>query len=134
MSRFAWLAALLFAFAGAASAVAQDAKADPREKLETAIPEAIRLLEAKDYAKLLKDFVKPEDFKRITASTPLEDFARKFGEGKAPRLLEALKAAKELKPELADAGRKATYSFKEPIGGKSTITFVQVDKYWYIAD
>jgi hypothetical protein len=133
--RFLSLLATFFVLFGClANAPAQDSKADPREKLETAIPEAIRLLEAKDYAKLLKNFVKPEDFKRITEQMPLEDFAKEFGKAKADGLMAALKAIKDVKPKLEEDDKKATFVFKEPIGGKESMIFVKVDKYWYISD
>lgn len=121
-------------FSCLASCPAQDSKTDPREKLETAIPEAIRLLEAKDYTKLLKNFVKPEDFKRITESQPLEAFARQFGKDKSDNLLTVLKSIKDVKPKLEDEGEKAVFTLKEAVGGKDKITFEKVDKFWYIAD
>lgn len=42
-----------------------DTKADPREQLKTAVPEAIRLLEKKDYQTLLKQFILPQDLEKI---------------------------------------------------------------------
>jgi len=42
-----------------------DAKAKPREKLPTAIGEAIRLLEAKEHENFIKDFLSPDDLKQL---------------------------------------------------------------------
>lgn len=107
-------------------------KPDPRESLDTAIPEAIRLLEKKDYEGLLKAFVAPADFERITAKKPLPDFAKEFGEEKADRLLTVLNAVKGTTPTLSEDKALATFEFKEQIKGKSDIKFQKIDKYWYI--
>ncbi len=61
-----------------------------REQLATAIPEGIRLLEATEFESFLKCFVPPADLKRITEETSLAEFAKTFGQRKAPRLLEVL--------------------------------------------
>jgi len=113
-------------------AVAQDVKPESREALETAIPEGIRLLEAKEYKVFVEIFVPPADLKRIVEGSSLEEFAKKFGERKAPRLLEILKEIKGTKPSLDESGTKATFALKEEKDGKKSITFVKVDKYWYI--
>lgn len=114
------------------TALAADSKADPREKVDTAVLEGIRLLEAKDYVKFLKEFVAPDDFKNLTAKGTLEEFAKKFGENKGPRLLQVLKSIKDSKPTLDKDEKTATYEMKESIGGKKEIKFKKIDKYWYI--
>jgi hypothetical protein len=111
---------------------ADDVKPDPRENLNTAIPEAIRLLEAKEYKVFLKSFVIPEDFKRITATKSLEEFAKVFGERNGLKLLKVCKVIKDVKPTLDDTGTKATFAINQEIAGKKSITFVKVEKHWYI--
>jgi hypothetical protein len=113
---------------------ADENKADPQEKLETAIPYGIRLLEEKEYAKFLQKFVEPEQFKKITANTPLDEFAKGFAERKAPVLLKVLKAVKDLKPTLDDEGKVATYEIKDKdqTEGRTSITFQKTEKLWYI--
>jgi hypothetical protein len=122
---FLWLLALV----GLAVA---DSDVDPREKLETAVPEGIRLLEAKDYSTFLKNFVPPDDLKKYTENSSFDEFAKQFGETKAPRLLQVMKAIKEVKPTVDPSGMKATYELQEPIAGKKTITWLKIDKHWYI--
>ncbi len=112
--------------------VAEDEQADPRETLKSAIPEGIRLLSAKEYTGFLKSFVAPDDLKKITERKSMEEFAKRFGERKAGRLLEVLKEIKSGTPELDAAGTTATFQLKEAVGGKGTIKFVKVKKYWYI--
>jgi hypothetical protein len=129
MKRFAATLGLLVAFCGMVQA---DDKPDPREKVDTAIAEAIRLLEAKDYAGLLKNFVPPDDLKMMTATVTIDEAGKRFGEGKAPRLLKALKEAKTVKPTMDGSGNKATFTFKESIDGKKDIVFAKIGKYWYI--
>jgi len=112
---------------------AEDAKAEAREKLDTAIAEGIRLLEAKSHEAFLRAFVAPADFKKITDKQPLADFATKFAEKKAAQLLDTLKAIKDAKPKLEENDTRATFDLPKELGGsKETITFVKIDKYWYI--
>jgi hypothetical protein len=112
--------------------VTAQGKADPREELETAIPEAIRLLEAKEYETFLKTFIPPDDFKSVTKQVSLEEFAKRFGKDKAADLLRVLKAIKGTKPTLDPDGTKAP--FKHGIKGapKDSITFVKMDGLWYL--
>lgn len=125
-----FLVAFIAMFAWVATSAT--ATADPREKVETAVAEGVRLLEAKDYPTFLKNFVKPDDFKRLTEKMSLEEFATGFGEGKAEPILKVLKSLQDTKPELDATGTKATYAIKEALAGKREITFTKVDKYWYI--
>ena len=114
------------------SSLRAEDKPDPRENLDTAIPEAIRLWEQKDYEGLLKTFVAPVDFERITAKKPLPEFAKQFGEEKADNLLTVLNSIKGTMPKLSEDKAMATFEFKERIMGKSDIQFQKIDKYWYI--
>lgn len=113
-------------------AAADDAKPDPREKLDTAIPEAIRLLEAKEHLKFIKTFVSPDELKKITEKGSIEDLAKSFGEKKADRLLKILGAIKDAKPTLSDDGKTATFDLKALPDSKGSISFLKVEKYWYI--
>ena len=121
---------LVFSFATAV--FSQEVKPELREALETVIPEGIRLLEAKEYKVFVELFVPPAELKKIAERTPLEEFAKQFGERKSPQLLEALNEIKGAKPRLDDSGTKATFALREEMGKKRTITFVKVDKHWYI--
>ena len=129
-ARLLLISSLVFSFG--IPVISQDVKPESREALETAIPEGIRLLEAKEYEAFVEIFVPPADLKKITEGTSLEKFAKRFGERKAPRLLEIFKEIKGTKPSLDDNGTKATFALKEEKDGKKAITFVKVDKYWYL--
>jgi hypothetical protein len=127
------LLVLLFLSAFDVSAAqAQDPKPDPREKLETAIPEGIKLLTAKEFQPFIEKFVAPDDLKEITKRTTVEEFAKRFGEEKAETLLKVLENIKDTKPTFDKTGTKATYTLTQTIGNKKTITFKKVEKYWYI--
>jgi hypothetical protein len=102
------------------------------ENLEQDIAEAIRLLEAKDYKGLLKRYVEPELLKNITERLTLEKFAEKFAGDKADKLLNALKATKDLTPQMDHETNIATYTFKQPVDGTSQIRFRKIGKLWYI--
>lgn len=116
----------------ASTVFGQEVKAKDRESLETIIPVGIVLLEAKEYELFLKTFVPPDELKKITEKTPLERFAKEFSERKAPRILEVLKEIKGTKPNLTDSDKKAVFTLKEEIASKNSITFLKIEKYWYI--
>ena len=69
-----------------------------------------------------------------TKKTPLDEFAKEFGEKKAARLLEILISVKDAEPVLDSSAMKATYKLDEPVGGKDSISFVRIDKYWYLSN
>lgn len=112
------------------TALQADDKQAWREKLDTAIPEGIRLLEAKEYASFLKAFVEPSEFEKLTQTIGLEEFAVKFGEKKAGQLLEVLKHIKGKAPKID--GNDAVYDVKVEGFSKDKIKFKKVEKYWYI--
>ena len=128
------VATSIFAPLIASIAFSQEAKPDPREELKTAIPAAIELLENKEYESFIKRFVPPIDLERILKKVTIEDFAKKFGERKSDLLLKVLNIIKDAKPKLDPDGEKATFALKEPIGGKQSMTFLKVGKYWYLGN
>jgi hypothetical protein len=127
--------ALVFVLAATAM-VADQVKAadaaDPREKLETAVPEVIRLLEAKEYATMLKEFVSPDALKKITAEVSFDELVQRFSAGKADDLLKTLKSIQGRKPEMSADGSKATFAREDPKA--RPVVFMKTDKYWYIAN
>jgi hypothetical protein len=123
-----------FCFLLSLNTLADEKKPDPREKVETALAEAIRLLEAKDYTTVIKNFAPPEVLEKMTKEKSLEEVAKGFGEGKGPRLLKVLKATKDVKPKLNNAGDKATFELPEEVNSKKSVSFIKVGKYWYITD
>ena len=127
---------LMFSFAIAsiliAPAIGQDVKPEEREKLETLIPAGIRLIEAKEFEKLIKVFAPPEALKEITSVMTMQELVENFKEDKAPQLLTIFKEIKEAKPELSEDGKTAVYKLKESVGSKETVTFRKIEKYWYL--
>ncbi|QDT53476.1 hypothetical protein Pan44_14930 [Caulifigura coniformis] len=116
----------------AACAVAEDKKADPRESVETAVPEAIRLLEAKEYKEFLKAFVPPETFEKITQRKTIDEFSEDFGKSKSGDLLKVLRAIKDQSPTYNDSRTKATYQFELEGISKKSISFGKIGNVWYI--
>jgi len=43
-----------------------------------------------------------------------------------------LKSIKDAKPKLDPAGRVATFTPVEPVGGKKSIVFMKIGRFWYI--
>ena len=112
--------------------VAEDVKLETRESLETAVPEAIRLLKQRNYETFVKTFLPPALLDEVAERTSLEEFAKTFGEQKSMRLLLVLKEIKDAKPELDDTATTASFALKTKIRGRKSITFVKIEKYWYI--
>lgn len=109
------------------------AKADPRENLDSAIGEAIRLLEAKDYAAFLKTFIEPTML--ASRRDSFEAFAASFAGERADRLLATLKHLRTLKPAMNTDATIATYQ-PDPNAGVGTrpVRWEKTGKYWYIAN
>jgi hypothetical protein len=103
---------------------------DPRERLDTAIAEGIKLLEAKDYVKFLTMFVPPD----ALAGQNIEQFAADFARRKGPMALAALKEIQTAKPTMSNDGLTATYAVTPgPDGGPTSMMWSKIGKYWYIA-
>jgi hypothetical protein len=108
---------------------------DPRLTLDTAIPEAIRLLEARQHAAFLRRFVPPDTLKELSAAESFDGFVQAFGDdGKATAMLAALKRIKGTRPVLDGDGRRATFTFQPAIEGRTSLTFVRLGEVWYISD
>ena len=121
--------ALLATFTWSFAAVPDDIRQD----LGKLVPEAVRLLEAKEYATVLETLMPPDEFKKITAQMPLAEFATKFGERNAASLLSALKALKDKKPKLSDDGGKATFDLPEISGvPRKDMVFSKIEGRWYL--
>ena len=106
---------------------------DPRERLETAIEEAIRLLDKKDYTTFLSMFVPPEALARRRDT--LEEFAAAFAGEKADRLLAALKQIRTATPAMSPEGTQATYQISpRPERGPDSLRWNKIGKFWYIAN
>jgi hypothetical protein len=111
---------------------AEDKKPDPRGALETAIPEGIRLLEAKEYKPFIEKFALPEHLAKMKERGDFDEVVERFGKQDAPDLLGALKSIKDAKPTLDKEGNEATYELKRPVRDKKVIKFKKVDKLWYL--
>jgi len=119
--------------AQAVSDVASEpSNADPRQSLDTAIPEAIRLLQAQDLVGFYNEFVQPEkpnvsagQFDALVRQTP--NFQQKIDE-----LVQMLQSLQGLTPELDDSGKKATFKgIKQSNGVSIDMNFSKRDGLWY---
>jgi hypothetical protein len=116
--------------AGSNPAPAANGK-DPREELPTAIAEAIRQLENKEYEKFVADFMSPED-KLQMVGKKIEDIA-KLVEKNSADMMAQMQAAQKATPTLEDEGEKAVYKNLK-VGERNTkFTMVKSGKYWYIS-
>jgi hypothetical protein len=123
-------AALAVGFAAAVTAA--DPRPDPREKLETAIPEAIRLLEAREYRTFIEQFAVPDELKQVLGQGTIEELTRSFAKENAQLALRVMKQIVGARPTLEADGTRATFELKEAVEGKKSITFVKIGKYWYL--
>ena len=112
---------------------AQDDKPDPREKLETAVVEAIRLLEAKETLTFLKQFVHPDDLNKvIEGGKTLEKLAEQFSAKKSSRLVAFLKEIRDKQPELSEDGNQAVFKVETKTAPGGKVVFQKSGKLWYI--
>jgi len=108
----------------------------PREEVNTAIDEAIRLLSEDNFKVFIQTFMPPETLKTVTQGKPeaLDEMVRTIAKEKVEPMLKALKIAKTLKPTLENDGKKTVFTFAEPIDGHRSLTLIKIEKYWYIDD
>jgi len=118
---------------------AQETEKDPQASVDTAIPYAINLLEAKEYKTLIDNYVPPEDLKKMKEVGAYEIVIQKFGEGDKPaELKEALTVALKTRPEIND--EKTVYTFKvqkEEDGEVKTlrpVVFKKIEDRWYLGN
>lgn len=114
------------------SVISQEAKPVPRENVDTAVKEAIRLVEAKEIATFIMQFAHPDDLKKILKGKTIEELAEQFSAQKSANLLLALKDIDGKKPELSEDGTQAMFKvdLKTAPGGR--IVFQKSGKLWYI--
>lgn len=111
-----------------ASPPAADSTNGGSDELQTVISRAIQLLEAGDFVGFFNSCVPPDDLKMIAKKGSLDDVAKKFGEAKAPRLVQVLKAAKNVKPTLDPTGTIAVFE----IQGMKPLRLKKIADHWYI--
>ena len=104
---------------------------DPREELNTALAEAIRQLESKEYEKFVADFISPADKSQMVGKK-IEDIAKQLEKNSADMLAQ-MKAAQKVTPAMEDGGEKAIYKDLAVGGGEATFVMVKSGKYWYIS-
>lgn len=119
---------------GVLSQAAAAESGDKRRELGSSIDYAIALLTAKDYERLLDEFITPDEKKQILKFTTIKEMAPKFAELKADQLLASLKQIRGSTPQMSEDGDKATFNLPEPVGGKKSVIFVREDKLWYIGN
>ena len=105
--------------------------ADPRTQPATAIAEAIRLLEAKEYARFLETFSRPGDLTEMLATRKMDDLVAEFASERSPDILAALKAASGMQPTVSQDGLRVDYRFEKPFGREKRISMVKIGEFWY---
>jgi hypothetical protein len=127
------LAALVFSGVVQSSATQP---ADPRREPASAIKEAIRLLEARDYAAFVKTCMRPSELEEMLVKhKTVEEVAKEFAQSdRAARMLDVLKAASTMTPVMNADGTRANYTFEKPVGGAKRLSLAKVDGLWYLRD
>jgi hypothetical protein len=108
-------------------------KPGPRENVETAVGEAIHLLESKDYKTFLLQFAPPDQVKARGGSPEALDAWVGYFSNQADGVLAAFKYARTQTPTYDDAKTTATYPLKGDSGPKS-LTMVKIGRYWYLGN
>lgn len=106
-----------------------------RGNLDKLIPEAIRLIEAKEYVTLIETLATPEDIKNMNTEGGVAKVAEEFGKERAAELLAALKSLKDKKPKISEDGNTVTYSLNDVTDAhEGEIVFTKIEGRWYIKD
>ena len=110
------------------------AKPRARQTPETAVAEAVRLLEAKQYETFLTEFLPPEQLKS-RAGTPeaLKALAQDFS-SRVDRILPLLKSASTQKPTYDEAKTTATFQGIGASEGLPPLRLIKIGEYWFIAN
>lgn len=107
--------------------------ADPREKIETAVPHAIKLLEEKRHEELLKKYMPPKTLEQaIDDLGSMQELLKAFEGDNANELLQSLRLIKDKKPKLKADGKTAVFELDERVSAHETLTFEKIDNYWRI--
>ena len=126
------IAALVFSSTLSVQQPPAAVKPDPREKLDTAIAEGVRLLEKKDYVAFLTAFVTPADL--AARGKSVEDFAAEFATERGEVALVALKQIQTLKPAMSADGTSATFQLHlADERAPGAMTWTKIGARWYIS-
>lgn len=125
-------ASLLLSLVIATSALAQAPPADTRRDLNAAIPEMIRLLEAKSYAPFIRSYMPPEQQRDLASAGKLEDVVKKLNPEIFAIMLRQLKGTRGITPTQNADGSQMKFTFAKPIDGSSQVTFIKLGEFWYI--
>lgn len=123
--------------AASAPAAAKPTGPDPRADIKTAIPEAIRLLEAKDYANFIKSFMPPSQLSQMPI--PVDQLAAMMSADPSAAaqfqtMIDVLKRIQTLTPTMDASGNKATYTLDPPAGNEKQVSLVKENGLWYLGD
>jgi hypothetical protein len=103
-----------------------------RENAETALREALRLIEAKDYRTFLLQFMPPEMVKTKTKSeAALNEWIEYFATHGVVYTLPKIKEAIRVSPKYDDAKATATFPLKENDGTK-WFKLIKIGRNWYV--
>jgi hypothetical protein len=111
-------------------------QADPRREPATALKEAARLLEAKDYANFIQKCIAPDELEKgLKMFGSVDKIVAEFNRsGRFELALKALQAAMKTEPEFYDDRTRANYRFDAPIDGEMRLQLRKVGGLWYWAD
>jgi len=107
-------------------------KPPTREKAETAILDALRLIESKDYRTFLLEFMPPELVKTKAKSVAaLDEWVEYFATHGVVYTLPKIKEASRVAPTYDEAKATATFPLKDYDGTK-WYKMIKIGRYWYV--
>jgi len=101
--------------------------ASPRENVETAIADAILMLESNKIEKLIKTYIPPNKLVKMLKKNDIKDLVSKNSAGKMRQLLMALKSAQLLEPQYSSDLKSAKFRTSP-----NELIMIKIDGYWYI--
>ena len=120
-----------------ASAAAKPSGPDARTDIKTAVPEAIRLLETKDYANFVKQFMPPSQLSQMPIPVDQLVAMMTADPGAAAQfqtMIDTLKRIQGLAPTMSADGNKATFTLDPPIANEKQVSLVKENGLWYLGD
>jgi hypothetical protein len=136
IARLALVVVAVATLAWPAETAGSQQQPDHKRQVQTAIQEAIRLLEAKQHLEFVKTFMRPNEVERLVAKFgTVDNLAAEFGKDeRAGTLLKALQTASKLEPMFNSTNTSARFTFETPIGRERGLLLQKIGDRWYIAD
>jgi hypothetical protein len=111
--------------------VAAQASGDPRQSVDTAIPDFTRMVDSGDYVTAAETYV------QIPPNVTAQQFVAGLEQNpNFPQLVQmvqdTMRATQGMTPTYNEAGDTATYNFPAPVDGQTSVRWRKIGTQWYL--